>query len=366
MNAVTLDQLGWDEGWAHAFDALTAVDKTSELVPGRVVLEHNHVYRVLTRQGEQLAESAGRMKHRAEGRHQLPVVGDWVALRFDTGGARVHIREVLPRRTSFSRKAAGRGTEQQVLAANVDLVFIVFGLDNPVNARSIDRYLVVAKRSGATPVIVLNKADLVADPAAALEEAKAAAGSVPVHAVSSHAGWRLDTLEQYLSRGRTVALLGPSGVGKSSLVNRLVERELLPTGEVREWDARGRHTSVHRQLVVRERGGLIIDTPGMRELQLWETDAVSDTFEDLQAIAASCRFRDCRHESEPGCAVKAAVDAGLCEALRVESYLKLQREQEAMERKREERGQIEEKRQSKSVHRAMRQMTDERARRGGT
>jgi ribosome biogenesis GTPase len=357
MTAIALEQLGWDEAWAASLASLGP-----DLVPARVVLEHNHVYRVFTADGIRLAESAGRMKHRAEGRHQLPVVGDWVGVGDDPSGGRVQIREVLPRRSAFSRKAAGRGTDEQIIAANIDVVFIVFGLDKPVNTNSIDRYLVVARRSGAEPVVVLNKADLAENLADDEAEARAAAGATPVVVASTKDGMGVTALEPYLWRGRTAALIGPSGVGKSSIVNRLVGTDVLATGEVREWDARGRHTSVHRQLVVREAGGLIIDTPGMRELQLWDTDAVAETFDDLEAIAGGCRFRDCRHESEPGCAVKVAVDEGRLPAHRVESFLKLQAEQAAIERKRDERALLDRKRQGKAGAKAMRQFQKDRDR----
>jgi ribosome biogenesis GTPase len=289
--------------------------------------QHNHVFRILTAEGERLAETAGKLKHDAGQRLELPVVGDWVALRLDPAGGRSQIKHVLPRRTWFSRKVAGRTTAEQVVAANIDTVLIVFGLDKGVNVRAIERYLVVSRRSGAVPVVVLSKADLVDDLAPALIEARSAAGDTPVIAVSARQGSGMDALESYIQPGRTLALLGPSGAGKSSIVNRLMGAEVLPTGEVRAWDARGRHTSVHRQLVVRASGGLIIDTPGMRELQLWETDSVRDAFEDIAELAASCRFRDCQHDREPGCAVKAAVDAGLLDSGRYAGYLKLQAEE---------------------------------------
>jgi ribosome biogenesis GTPase len=353
-----------DLGWTPARDAAFAPLAAGGFVPGRVVLEHNHVFRVMTAEGEQLAESAGRMKHRAGGRSELPVVGDWVALRPDTSGARSQIREVLPRTSWFSRKAAGRGTEEQIIAANIDTVFIVFGLDVPVNTNAIERYLVVARRSGAVPVVVLNKADLRPDASAAVAEAQAAAGDVAVVAVSTISGAGFPAMESRLERGRTMALLGPSGAGKSSIVNRLIGQALLATGEVRDWDARGRHTSVHRQLVVREAGGLVIDTPGMRELQLWDTDAVADTFADIAQLAAECKFRDCRHDREPGCAVKTAIDAGVIDAARHASYLKLQEEQESMVKKRDERALVEAKRFAKISNKALKALQKERQRQG--
>lgn len=355
---MSLADLGWSDDRDAAFAPLAAAG----LVPGRVVLEHNHVFRVMTEAGEVLAETAGAIKHRAEGRQALPVVGDWVALRFDGAGARSQIREVLPRRTRFSRKAAGRDTVEQIVAANVDVVFIVFGLDTHVKARAIERYLVVGRHSGADPVVVLNKADLVDDLAAALAEAREAAGDAPVLVTSTKTGAGLEAVASRLAPGRTAALIGPSGVGKSSIVNHLVGHEALATAEVRDWDQRGRHTSVHRQLVVRGDGGLIIDTPGMRELQLWEGDAVAETFRDVAGLASQCRFRDCRHDREPGCAVKSAVDAGALDTARYQSYLKLQVEQEDIARKRDERALTESKRTAKVQNRALRALYKERER----
>jgi ribosome biogenesis GTPase len=358
-DTTTLRALGWTDALAAAFAPLAR----GALVPGRVVLEHNHVYRVRTAAGELLAETAGRIKYQATGRRQLPAVGDWVAIHPDPSGGRSLIRAILPRRSWFSRRAAGRETEEQIVAANIDTVLLVFGLDKPVNARSIERYLVVARRSGADPVVVLNKADLVDDAAGAVAEAKTAAGDAPVFAVSARQGDEIRAIEPYVQPGRTIALLGPSGAGKSTLVNRLVNREVLPTGEVREWDARGRHTSVHRQLVVRDGGGLIIDTPGMRELALWDTDTpIAEAFAEIAEAAAGCRFRDCRHDREPGCAVKAAVEAGTIEADRYESFLKLQHEQEETERLRSERAQLDSKRQARITSKAIKQMQKQRGR----
>jgi ribosome biogenesis GTPase len=358
---VTTDTLS-SLGWAPDRDAELA-RAAPDLQPGRVCLEHNHVYRVRGAGTEWLAEAAGRLKYRATGRHELPAVGDWVLVRPDATGGRAVIQQILERRTWFSRKSAGRETTEQVIAANIDVVLIVFGLDVPVNTNSIERYLVVARQSGARPAVVLNKGDLVANAGAAVAEAAAAAGDAPVHAVSSRDGTGMADLEAYLSPGVTLALLGPSGAGKSSIVNALVGREALATGAVRDWDARGRHTSVHRQLVVREEGGLIIDTPGMRELQLWETaEPVGDAFADIVSIGAACRFRDCRHNSEPGCAVKAGVEAGTFPPARYESYLKLQGEQEALGRKLDERALLEAKRQARTMGKALKAMQKDRDR----
>lgn len=353
-----LSDFGWDSDWERQFEALRA----EGLVPARVTLEHNHVYRVFSEAGELLAESAGRVKHRAEGRQGLPAVGDWVAVRPPAAGSRAQIRFVLPRRTWFSRKAAGRETTEQVIAANVDVVLLVFGLDKGVNVRAIERYLVVARQSRATPVVVLNKADLSEDLAGDLAEATASVGEAAVYGVSARTGAGFESLERLATPGCTLALLGPSGAGKSSVVNRLVGREALPTGEVRDWDARGRHTSVHRQLVARAAGGVIIDTPGMREVQLWDTAPIAESFSDVQALAKGCRFRDCRHDREPGCEVRAAVEAGRLDGSRYESYLKLQGEQHDLARLRDVRSQIEARRAGKIGARAMRALQKDRER----
>lgn len=359
---VSLAALGWTDLREAAFESLRA----EGCLPGRVVLEHNHVFRVLTVEGEQLAETAGRLKHRAAGRHALPVVGDWVALRPDPGG-RWQIREVLPRHTALSRRAAGRETEEQVLAANIDTILVVFGLDTHVKPRAIERYLVVARQSGAVPYVVLNKADLVDDEAGLEEDvelAQAASGGAPVWPVSMKTGVGVAALEALLVTGKTLAVVGPSGVGKSSLVNRIVGREVLPTGDVRTWDSRGRHTSVHRQIVVREEGGLVIDTPGMRELQLWDVDRVADGFVDVEELTAGCRFRDCRHQTEPGCGVKAAVDAGTLDADRYASFIQLLNEQADVAKKRDERVMLQEKRAAKLHNRSIRSGASDRPRGG--
>jgi ribosome biogenesis GTPase / thiamine phosphate phosphatase len=342
-------------GWTPALDAAFAPFRERGLVAARVALEHNHVYRLLI--------PGGAADLLAEGRHGLPAVGDWVAVRLGPSGSRATIDAILPRRSQFSRKAPGRGTEQQVVAANIDVVLLVFSLDGPLKARRIERYLVPARQSGSRPVVVLNKADLCADVAAALSETAAVASGTPVFAVSAHDPHSLEPLRALATAGQTLALLGPSGAGKSSIINALAGRKILETGAVRSWDARGRHTSVHRQLVQLSDGGCVIDTPGLRELQVWESDDAADrVFEDLAAFAAQCRFRDCRHDREPGCAVKAAVEAGTLDARRYENYLTLGREREALDEKRAERSQLDERRHTKVVHKALKRMQRDRDR----
>lgn len=338
-----LSALGWNDDVAAAFSRLAP-----ELVPGRVSLEHNHVYRVLTESAEWLAEASGKLKFEASGAVELPAVGDWVGLRVsDTHGldGRATIRAILPRRSKFSRKAPGRGTEEQVVAANIDRVFLVASLEGAIKPRSIERYLVLARQSGAAPVIVLNKADLSAAVEAAVADVTALAPDVPVHALSARDGRGIEWLHPYLATGQTIALLGPSGAGKSSIVNRLAGQSVLDTGAVRDWDARGRHTSVHRQMIVLDRGGVLIDTPGLRELQFWSADeSLDEVFSDIDDLATGCKFRDCRHDTEPGCAVKAAVEDGRLDASRYAGYRKLAEEREALETQQTEKAFLQRKR----------------------
>jgi ribosome biogenesis GTPase len=354
-----LDALGWSDRLADAF----APYQTASLVPARVSLEHTHIYRVMAETGEWLARVSGRLRHRAEGRPDFPAVGDWVAVEPAAGDGDARIVAVLPRSSRFSRRAAGDRTEEQVIAANIDTVFLVGGLDRDFNPRRIERYLLVAWESGAAPVVVLNKADLVDDPQRYVEEVRSLAPAVPVHAISCRSGEDVDVLRDYLGHGRTGALLGSSGVGKSTIVNRLVGHDLMRTQDVRVADSRGRHTSSSRQLVLLPGHGVLIDTPGMRELQLWETgDALTSAFADIDAIAESCRFRDCRHSTEPGCAVRAAVGDGRLASERVESFHKLLLEQEHERRQQDERAQLEQKRRWKVLTKAANKRIKEKGR----
>lgn len=350
---VDLSSAGWTPALSMAFTPFAA----KGLQPARVALELNHIYRLWTAEGEVLAEAAGRLRHEAAGQHELPAVGDWVAFKpAGPEGGRGRIEAVLPRTSAFTRKAAGSETKRQVVAANIDTAFLVTGLDHDFNPRRVERYLLLAAQSGARAVVLLNKADLASS---SLDEAVALmreiARDVPVHAVSARTGAGLETLAAYLVAGQTVALLGSSGVGKSSIINALAGQELLRTAAVRESDSRGRHTSTHRQMVRLPGGALLIDTPGMRELQLWDVaDVVDETFDDIAVLAEGCRFRDCRHRQEPRCAVKAAVAEGTLGAARLEAFHKLEDERAAFEARHDERAQMEEKRQSKIMGKALR------------
>ncbi len=315
--------LGWDDGWNTAF----AEHEAAGLVPARVAVPHRGAYDVFTSDGETRARLPGRARRDLEPA-EVPVVGDWVALEPRRRAAPA-IRAVLPRRTKFSRRAAhdpgADVAREQVVAANVDVVFVVASLAADVNLRQLERYLTLAWESGARPVILLTKADLVPDPAAAVRDLEDL-GDVGVHAVSVRTGDGLDAVRGYLEPGVTGALLGPSGVGKSTLVNALVADDLLATGDVAR-DGSGRHTTTRRELILVPGGGLVVDNPGMRELHLWlADDGLEDAFDDIAELAARCRFSDCRHEGEPGCAVAEAISAGTLDPERLTSYRELQRE----------------------------------------
>ncbi|MEW6321955.1 MAG: ribosome small subunit-dependent GTPase A [Acidobacteriota bacterium] len=351
---VDLATLGWDASWADVFRP----HEGAGLEPARVAIEYNHIYRLVSARGELKAEHAGRLRHQAQGRHELAAVGDWVAVRVPAvPHAHATIEAILPRRSKFSRKVAGALTEEQVVAANIDVVFLVMGLDRDYNPRRLERYLLLARDSGARPVVILSKADLRADLDAVLDEIRALAPGVPVHATSATARLGLEAIVSALPAGRTGALLGSSGAGKSTLINAIAGRDLQQTREVRAKDSRGRHTTRHRQLISLPHGGLIIDTPGMRELQLWDVGgAVQDAFDDIDGLAIHCHFTDCRHAGEPRCAVKAAVDAGELAPERHQSYLKLHEELEALEARKDVRARIDSRRQGRTMAKALKEL----------
>ena len=346
-----LIELGWTSHFEEAFEQHAGAG----LTPGRVSAGFNHLHRVLTREGELLAEVAGRFRHEARGPEDYPAVGDWVALAPRPEEGRGTIHAVLPRKSAFVRKAAGAAVEAQVLAANVDTVFLVAGLDGDFNPRRIERTLVLAWESGASPVVLLNKADLCEESAERRRAVEAAAPGVPVHVVSGRRGDGMDALGPYLARGSTVALLGSSGVGKSTIVNRLLGEERQRTAEVRPHDQRGRHTTSYRELIRLPGGAVLVDTPGLREIQLWATeDGLASAFDDVARLAEACRFRDCGHRGEPGCAVQAAVEAGELAGERLQSHHKLEAELRHLATKADLGRERAQKARWRAIHRAAR------------
>ncbi len=350
---MNLTELGWDSAWDELLPAVSEV----EYGLGRVSAEHKHLYRVFTEQGETLAQVSGRYRYDAQSRSEFPVIGDWVLITSSSDDDRAIIRGILPRRNKFSRRAAGENEEEQVLVAKIDAVFVVSSLNRDFNLRRMERYLVLAWESGGNPVIVLNKADLCEDVYSKVAEISSIAPGVPVHAISCETGQGVDQLTPYFGTGKTVALLGSSGVGKSTQLNCLLGEAVKRTGTVRSQDGRGRHTTTHRQMHLLPQGGLVIDTPGLRELGLWGSDeGISSTFDDIDWYSVRCRFADCRHQGEPGCAVKEALDSGELDWARYRSYLKLQKEMAYISRRENLFEALEEKAKWKQIHKEIKRI----------
>ncbi len=326
--AMKLQDLGWDE----FFDSQTFREfEGMETVPARVSRHDGQEYDVVLDGGEmRRARLGGGLRYRTASPEELPAVGDWVVLRCEEEGELDTILGVYERRTCFVRQAAGQRTGVQVISANVDTVFVVTSMNEDFEPRRLERYLVAVRNAGAEPVIVLNKADLAEDPSEYVGEAEPVANGAPVVTMSALDG-TVEPLEEWLKPGETLVFVGSSGVGKSTIINRLMGDEVMETGGIREDDAKGRHTTTTRQLLVLPGGhGVLIDTPGMREFQLWAGDALAeDAFEDVAELAMACRFRDCQHDAEPGCAVQAALEDGELAEERFASWQKLQAELEA-------------------------------------
>ncbi len=338
-------------GWGPDFDKAFALYAGKGLDPARVISLSRKTLRVVSRRGEHWARTGGSLIHHADNQGELPVVGDWVAARIpDEGEALVHA--VVKRRTAFTRKVAGNGAVPQVLAANIDTVLIVMSLDPDYNVRRLERYLTLAWDSKATPVVVLNKRDLIDDEemAEVLADVKVISRDARLFVVSALNDEGLEPLRDITGYGQTIALMGSSGVGKSTLVNRLVGSEVMKTGEIGN-DGKGRHTTTQRELLRLPSGGSIIDTPGLREVQLWEgTAGLGKTFDDIETLAKLCRFSDCRHDAEPGCAVKEALEKETLPVDRYESWRELQREIERLQLLPSQRGRPETKRRSRVGH----------------
>ena len=339
----SLIELGWTPDRNDQLPELLELSG-SDLFPARVTVQEREGYIVAGETGETSAQVAGRFRIDAASVADYPVVGDWVLIRPGDPSATIH--RVLPRTTRVSRKVAWERVDEQVLAANVDVVLIVTSLDADLNVRRIERYLALVRDGGALGVVVLNKADLAGDRAAQLAAVEAVAGDVTIIVTSARSGGGIDKIAAYLDGHRTVALLGSSGVGKSTITNRLLGDERLTTAEVRA-DGKGRHTTTRRQLIVVPGRGLILDTPGMRELQLWDAD-LATTFADIIALSTACRFRDCSHAGEPGCAVGAAIAGGSLTAERLASYRKLERELVSIANRQDKRADSEDRKRRRS------------------
>ena len=359
---MNLQTLGWDE----YFEDASAEFRGRGLVPARVVREHKARYEILGTGGARPARVAGRLIHTASSRADFPAVGDWVCVDGASDDGPAIIRTILPRKSKFSRKVAGVETEEQVVAANIDKAVVVCAFGPELNPRRIERYLTLAWESGASPLILVNKADLCEDTAGTIASIDAVAVGVPVLVASALRGTGLDTLRDHLKRGVTAAFLGSSGVGKSTIVNHLLGQAALQVGEVRARDGKGRHITTSRHLVLLESAGMIIDTPGMREIQLWAgEDGLEGGFEDVEQIARSCRFRDCTHRSEPGCAVKEAIEEGRLDAGRLKGYVKLRRELESLALRRDVRARLHEKSKWKKIAKLSRQLNKYDPKRSG-
>lgn len=333
-----LEDLGWSPFFAEQFPPF----EKKGYLPARVIRGEKNYFRVNCRGEELTARFAGKIRHQSGGRRALPVVGDWVAIDIQQGQGRAMIYAVLERHSSFARNLPGRRkgkgqgrVEQQVIAANVDLVLIVSGLDRDFNLRRIERYLTLVAGSGAEAVIVLNKSDLCPDALLRLDQVREIAPGTPIHLFSALDAEQLKPLFGYLTRGKTLAFLGSSGVGKSTIINGLLGEERQKVGEVSEAVGKGRHTTTHRELFVLPQGGILMDNPGMRELHLWgEEEDLAGSFSDIEELALQCRFSDCGHRTEPGCAVLGAEEKGELDSERVRSYLKLKEELASLSRRR--------------------------------
>jgi ribosome biogenesis GTPase len=347
-NTSILYDLGWNSFFSERFESL----EMPGTVPARVVSERRNSYQVCSQYGELSAEISGKMRYQAMVGGQYPAIGDWVVIRPQLSESTAVIQSVLPRKSKFSRKEAWTVANEQIIAANVDVVFIVSGLDGcrNLNLGRIERYLTLTYSGGALPVIVLNKVDLCPDANACVEEVESVALGVPIYPVSATARIGLDALRAHVGKGETAAFLGSSGVGKSTLINALLGVERQEVATVRQADRKGRHTTSRRDLVLLPDGGAVIDTPGMREIQMWTDEArPQQAFKDIETLAETCRFRDCQHRTEPGCAVKVAIRTGGLDTKRLQDYWKLQKELAHLARRQDHRARLEEKAKWKRI-----------------
>ncbi|WGF36732.1 ribosome small subunit-dependent GTPase A [Lysinibacillus capsici] len=351
---MNLTTLGFTTYFEEQMIEMKKQAKLKNCVPARVTLEHKHSYRVLAEEGEWLATIAGHYAYTSLAREDYPAVGDWVLVEKMPGEERAIIHQLFQRKSVFSRKVAGTEIQEQIVASNVDIVLLVMSLNEDFNIRRLERYLVAAWDSGAKPIIVLTKADLCEDVSSLVQEVESVAFGVDIFVTSALSGEGLKEIQTLFTEGVTGALLGSSGAGKSTLTNALCGEILMKVAGIREDDAKGRHTTTHRELVVLPAGGCLIDTPGMRELQLWDQgDSLASSFQDIEELATACRYRDCTHQKEPYCAVQQAIVDGDLDQYRLQSYFKLQRELAYMERKTNTQAKLEEQRKWKQIAKGM-------------
>lgn len=316
-----------DLGWNPFFDVHFESFQKQGFSAMRIVRENRKKYIACNELGEFICEISGKFRFEADSKKKFPTVGDWVAVSTLPDERKAIIHALLPRKSIFSRKVAGEITDEQVVAANIDVVFIVCGLDLNFNLRRIERYLSLAWESGAVPVILLNKADICPEAEARKNEVEAIAFGVDVHTLSASKKVGMDIFGKYVRAGGTAAFLGSSGVGKSTIINSLLGAERLKVNDVSDLGSRGRHTTTFRELIFLPNGGMVIDTPGMRELQVWgDEDGLKQVFDDIEGLALTCRFKDCSHQSEPECTVQKAINNGSLDADRLKSFLKLKKE----------------------------------------
>ena len=348
---ITLNEYGWNNTHEVNWKQINS----EKYVPGRITLEHKKMYRVATTEGEWLSVCSGTMQYEATERKDYPAVGDWVAVEKMPGEERGIIHTILPRTSLFSRQVAGFTIAEQIIAVNIDIVFLVMSMNNDFSARRLERYLVATYDSGATPVVVLTKKDVCDNPSFYIEEAQRIALGAEIFGVSNVTGEGIDELAALLKNNKTAALLGSSGVGKSSLMNAICGSEMMAVQDIRKDDDKGRHTTTHRELVKIPEGGILIDTPGMREFQLWDNNESLDSgFQDINDLANKCKFNDCRHSNEPGCAIQDALSTGDLAEDRYSSYLKLQKELAFLERKMDRTAKVEERNKWKTITKSMR------------
>lgn len=351
---MNLETLGFTTYFEQQLEQLRAPFATKALHVGRVVLEHKHMYRVITEQREVLATVSGSFAHEAIAREQYPAVGDFVLIEYMDGEDRAIIHALFTRSSKFARKVAGRDIEEQIVAVNVDVLLLVMSVNDDFNIRRLERYIAAAWDSGAQPIVVLTKTDLCDDVTPFIEQVEQVAFGIDVYAVSVVTQYGLAALISRLTVGKTAALVGSSGAGKSSLTNALGQNEHMQVASIREDDAKGRHTTTHRELVVLPSGACLIDTPGMRELQLWtDSDSVGASFQDIEELSEQCRFRNCTHANEPGCAVVEAREQGVLTEERWQNYVKLQREAAYLAQKTSRDAQLAEKRKWKQISKGL-------------